>query len=97
MNANIRANSRAALVETGQIALARGSVRLWLAGAYRRRVLVEAWLDWRDAAGLKHEVQGNQDSFELYCRGIGISPLVILLIGIAWDLLWYWWTHRKDA
>lgn len=65
------------------------SRRLRMAGDDARRRFSDAFL-----ATIQTE-QVNQRRFKYECKLAGVSPMLIfLLLGIAWDILFYWWTHR---
>ncbi len=35
--------------------------------------------------------------YRMHLKDYGVPwALILLLASIAWDVLWYWWTHRKD-
>jgi hypothetical protein len=66
-----------------------GSWRFALVGDRQRRRFAAAFVDTMEAGG-------DREMFREKCRGYGVPLVVIvLLLSIAWDVLWYWWTHRK--
>ena len=70
----------------------KGSRWMRLAGEDDRKRFSEAFI-----ATIQTE-QVNKSRFRIECKQVGISPmLIILLLSIAWDILFYWWTHRDDA
>jgi hypothetical protein len=66
-----------------------GSWRLALAGDKQRRRLAAAFIDTRP--------DGTKEDFRAKAIEYGV-PLVfiVLLLSIAWDVLWWWWTNRKE-
>jgi hypothetical protein len=54
--------------------------------------MVEAFVDLTEGDELTY------DAYRMKAQIYGIPLVVIvLLLGIAWDLLFYWWTHRDNA
>jgi hypothetical protein len=69
----------------------KSSRRLRMASEATRKRFAEAFI-----ATIQTE-QVNKSRFRIECRQVGISPmLIILLLSIAWDVLWYWWTNREN-
>jgi hypothetical protein len=67
----------------------KGSRRLRMTSDDTRKRFAEAFI-----ATIQTE-QVNKSRFRIECKQAGISPmLIILLLSIAWDILWYWWTNR---
>jgi hypothetical protein len=65
------------------------SWRLALIGHSRRRKLSEAFIDTMEAGG-------DKEMFREKCKDYGLSlMLIVLVLSVAWDVFWYWWTHRK--
>ncbi len=83
--------TRKKLVDDGARRLERGSIRMTVAGVRSRELFAAAFVETMEA-------EGDAEMFRAKCADFGISPmLIILLLGIAWDILFYWWTHRDDA
>jgi hypothetical protein len=69
-----------------------GSWRLALAGDKQRRRLAAAFVDVQ----VENKSQATKEQFRDKCREYGVPLIVIVLVlSIAWDILWYFWTHRK--
>ncbi len=82
---------RKKLVDEGARRLERRSMRMSVAGLRNRERFAVAFIDTMEA-------EGDEEMFRAKCVEFGISPmLIILLLSIAWDVLFYWWTHRDDA
>lgn len=65
------------------------SMRMKMVGVRVREKFAAAFVDAMAQSG-------GQSEFRRLCKGYGISPMLIfLLLGIAWDVLYYWWTHRE--
>jgi hypothetical protein len=40
----------------------------------------------------------TRKQFKAECKNVGISPMLIMfLLNVAWQLLFYWWTHRDES
>jgi hypothetical protein len=61
-------------------------------GQKNKTKMVEAFVDLTEGDELTY------DAYRMKAQIYGIPLVVIvLLLGIAWDLLFYWWTHRDNA
>lgn len=70
----------------------KSSRRLRLTSDDTRKRFAEAFI-----ATIQTE-QVNKTRFKYECRMAGVSPmLIVLLLSITWDILFYWWTHRDNA
>ena len=66
-----------------------GGWRLALIGHERRRKLCEAFVDTRP--------DGTKEDFRAKAQEYGVPLIVIVLVlSIAWDIFWHWWTNRKQ-
>jgi hypothetical protein len=80
---------RKKLVDDGAWKLERGSIRMAVAGVRNREKFAVAFVDTMVA-------EGDIEDFRARCVEFGISPmLIMLLLSVAWDILFYWWTHRE--
>lgn len=78
------------LVDNGADCLGRHSLRAGSVGIRNRERLAAAFVDTMES-------QGDRAMFRRKAGEYGVPLIVIvLLIGIAWDILFYWWTHRED-
>lgn len=85
-----RARERRRHAEQAEQELLIKSWRMDFAGKRARRKFAEAFM-------LTMETGGDKKDFKTNCIGEGISPtLIFLLLGMVWDVLYYWWTHRND-
>jgi hypothetical protein len=83
--------NRKELIASGADNLDLHSLRMKAAGLRNREKFAAAFVDTMSAEG------GDLEVFRMRCKGYGISPMLIfLLLGIAWDVLYYWWTHRES-
>ena len=84
----IRLHDRSSLVDQASEYAARKSICLDAIGGSRRRRFAEAFV-------LTMEYDGDYRDFRNECRNVGISiGLLLLFASIAWQVFWYWWTHR---
>ena len=59
-----------------------------------RGIFTAAFLD---AAEVWVSEEQIKKAFRQHVKRSKMSPaLIFLLIGVAWDVLWYWWTHRNQ-
>lgn len=80
---------RKKLVDDGARQLDRKSMRMGVAGVRNREKFAVAFVDTMEA-------KGGREMFREKCVEFGISPmLIMLLISVAWDVLFWWWTHRE--
>jgi hypothetical protein len=91
----LSASMRAAWMSKADDVQRRGSWRLKAAGWRVRQKFADAFLNATEV--WKSEDQARR-AFETHAKRSGMSPaLIFLLLGIAWNVLWYWWTHRNEA
>lgn len=90
LNGTEKAYMRRAYCASGVRAL-DSSRLLKRCGEKNKSKMAAAFVDLTEEGNLTYE------AFRLKAQSYGVPLVVIvLLLGIAWDILWYWWTHRGD-
>lgn len=69
-----------------------GAWRLAFIGHSNRRKLALAFVDVQQ----ENDNRATKEQFRQKCQEYGVPLIVIVLVlSIVWDVLWYFWTHRK--
>ena len=91
LNGTEKAYLRRAYCASG-VRVLDGSRLLRRCGEKNKIRLAGAFVDVAEEGNL------NYEAFRLKAQTYGVPLVVIvLLLGIAWDLLFYWWQHRNDS
>jgi hypothetical protein len=89
------ASTRRMYAKLGANHLDAKSKRMRLAGRGAREKFAEAFVRAVESA---ESGKPTRKQFKAECKNVGISPMLIMfLLNVAWQLLFYWWTHRDES
>lgn len=82
---------RKKLIDNAADNLDRHSMRMGMIGVRNREKFAAAFVDTMSQPGW------SRDLFRIRCKGYGVNiMLIMLLAGIVWDILFYWWQNREE-